>query len=161
MATYNKKLKTLEIHLLLDGANPITIADTADDNKATRALNEFKKYGTMHFEEDQGGAKFTRAIPYEAVQYIKVTETDASVNKADPYGCEGQSVTITFDPCDYSIETPSPITANKGEVVTLPVVDDQVIHAWGKNCDGSAETWGQGAEFTATENITLCFVNDR
>lgn len=85
MATYNKKLKTLEIHLMLDGANPITIADTADDNKATRALNEFKKYGTMHYENDGE----TNAIPYHAVQYIKVTETDASVNKADPYGCDG------------------------------------------------------------------------
>lgn len=92
MATYNKKLKTLEIHLMLDG-EPITIIDTADDDKATRALNELKKYGTMHYKEDQGGVKFTRAIPYEAVQYIKVTETDASVNKADPYGCENGGVT--------------------------------------------------------------------
>ena len=89
MATYNKKLKTLEIHLFLDGANPITIADTADDNKATRALNEFKKYGTMHFEEDQGGMSITNAIPYESVQYIKVTETDGSIERANPYGCEG------------------------------------------------------------------------
>lgn len=81
MATYNKKLKTLEIHLMLDG-EPITITDTADDDKATRALNEFKKYGTMHYGE-------TNAVPYHAVQYIKVTEADASVSKADPYGCEG------------------------------------------------------------------------
>lgn len=98
MATYNKKLKTLEIHLMLDGANPITIVDTADDNKATRALNEFKNYETMHYKEDQGGEKITRAIPYESVQYIKVTEADASVTKADPYGCEsgGNTVTLTI-----------------------------------------------------------------
>lgn len=93
MATYNKKLKTIVVHLLLDGASPITIADTADDDKATRALNEFKKYGTMHYESESGGNKITNAIPYHAVQYIEVTETDGSVTKADPYGCENGGVT--------------------------------------------------------------------
>lgn len=86
MATYNKKLKTLVVHQMLDGVT-VNIADTADDNMATRALNEFKRYETMHYEDNNG----THAIPYHAVQYIEVTEEDASITKADPYGCEGGS----------------------------------------------------------------------
>ena len=92
MATYTKKLKTLAVHLMLD-SEPITIADTADDDKATRALNEFKKYGSMHYETESGGQKVTNAIPYHAVQYIEVAEAEAVITKADPYGCEGGSVT--------------------------------------------------------------------
>ena len=79
MATYKKNLKTLEVHLMLDGAVK-NIADTADDDKATRALNEFKAYGTMHLENNE-------AVPYHAVQHIKVTETEAEIEKADPYNC--------------------------------------------------------------------------
>lgn len=81
MAT--KKLKTLEVHLMLD-SEVVNIADTATDNKATRALNEFKAYKTMQYVD--GNA--TKSIPYHAVQYIKVTEAEAEVaDKADPYGC--------------------------------------------------------------------------
>ena len=93
MATYTKKLKTLAVHLMLD-SEVVNIADTASDDMATRALNEFKKYETMHYETESGGVKSTNAIPYHAVQYIEVTEADGSVDKADPYGCdEGGSVT--------------------------------------------------------------------
>lgn len=81
MAT--KKLKTLEVHLMLD-SEVVSIADTATDNKATRALNEFKAYDTMHYVDGD----VTKSIPYHAVQYIKVTEADAEVaDKADPYNC--------------------------------------------------------------------------
>ena len=74
MAT--KKLKTLEVHLMLD-SEVVNIADTA-------TLNEFKAYETMQYVD--GSA--TKSIPYHAVQYIKVTEADAEVaDKADPYGC--------------------------------------------------------------------------
>ena len=91
--TYNKRLKTLKVYLMLD-SEPITIADTADDDKATRALNEFKKYGSMHYETEEGSETITNEIPYHAVQYIEVTEADASVEKPDPYGCdEGGGVT--------------------------------------------------------------------
>lgn len=92
MAIYNKKLKTLEIHLMLDG-QMTTIADTAEDAVATRALNEFKNYDTMHYVTEEGGDKITNAIPYHAVQYIMVTEEDASVERPDPYGCEDGGVT--------------------------------------------------------------------
>lgn len=91
MATYTKKLKTLNIYLMLDGET-VTIADTADDDKATRALNEFKKYDTMHYVAD--GKQ--NAIPYHAVQYIEVTETDGTVTRKDPYGCEEGSDTVTI-----------------------------------------------------------------
>lgn len=80
MATYPKKLKSLEIHLMLDGATE-SIADTTADDKAARALNEFKNYETMELENG-------KMIPYHAVQYIKVTETDGSIEKADAYGCD-------------------------------------------------------------------------
>lgn len=76
MATYPKKLKTLEIHLLLNGGKT-TVADTATDAKASRALMEFKNYQPMYAE---GGY-----IPYHAVQYIKVTETDGQMERKDPY----------------------------------------------------------------------------
>lgn len=93
MATYTKKLKTLAVHLMLD-SEVVNIADTASDDMATRALNEFKKYETMHYVTEDGGQKVTNAIPYHAVQYIEVTEADGSVERKDPYGCdEGGSVT--------------------------------------------------------------------
>lgn len=86
MATYTKKLKTLNVRLMLDGQT-VTIEDTAEDDMATRALNEFTNYETMHYETEGGGMKITNAIPYHAVQYIEVTETEATINKPDPYGC--------------------------------------------------------------------------
>lgn len=87
MATYNKKLKTLAVHLMLD-SEVVNIADTVDNDMATRALNEFKKYDTMHYETESGGQKVTNAIPYHAVQYIEVTEADGSISREDPYGCD-------------------------------------------------------------------------
>lgn len=95
MATYTKKLKTITVHQMLDGAT-VEIADTASDDKATRALNEFKKYETMHYETEEGGVKVTNAIPYHAVQCIEVTEAEASITKADPYGCDGGGDTVTL-----------------------------------------------------------------
>lgn len=127
--TYNKRLKTLKVYLMLD-SEPITIADTADDDKATRALNEFKKYGSMHYETEEGGEKVTNEIPYHAVQYIEVTEADASVTKPDPYGCDegggGDTVTYIFHTdCPNTPPnsgTPDPIVTKKGETVTLPTI---------------------------------------
>lgn len=83
MATYNKKLKTLEVHLMLDGST-FTIADTADDAKASMALAQFKEYNDLVWSDEQG----VTTIPYHAVQYIKVTEADAEVTNVDPYGCD-------------------------------------------------------------------------
>lgn len=83
MATYNKKLKTLEIHLMLDGET-VSVADTATDAKASMALAQFKDYSDIVFKDGDA----TKVVPYHAVQYIKVTETDAEVEKADAYGCE-------------------------------------------------------------------------
>lgn len=81
--TYPKKLKTVEVHMMLDGTVQ-TLSDTVNDDAATRALNEFKNYGTAHMVVQNN----TIAMPYHAVQYIKVTETDGTVTKADAYGCE-------------------------------------------------------------------------
>ena len=89
---------------------------------------------------------------------IAPTSVEVSV-KANGHGSD--TVTITFDPCNYEIETPSPITANKGETIILPIVNDETIYAWGENSNGSGKKWKQGAEYTATKNITLYFVNDR
>ena len=91
MATYTKKLKTLVVHLMLDSddSDVVNIADTTSDDMATRALNEFKRYETMHYETESGGQKVTNAIPYHAVQYIEVAEAEADITKADPYGCDG------------------------------------------------------------------------
>lgn len=86
MATYTKKLKTLTVHLMLDGST-VTIADTASDDMGTRALNEFKNYQTMHYETMENSTKVTNAIPYHAVQYIEVTSEDGTIERADAY-CE-------------------------------------------------------------------------
>ena len=88
MATYKKKLKSIEIHLLPSGVAFPIIADTATDDKATRMLNEFKNYETMHVTLEIAGEKGDTDIPYHAVQYIAVTETEADIEKADAYGCE-------------------------------------------------------------------------
>lgn len=90
MATYQKKLKTLNVHLMLD-SRTVTIADTAADDMATRVLNEFRNYETMHYKYGDT----TYAISYHAVQYIEVTETDATIDKADPYGCEDAETEIS------------------------------------------------------------------
>lgn len=91
MATYNKKLKTLGVHLMLNG-QLISVADTATDDAATRALNEFKAYGTMHVKESAGhGEEYIEAYPYSTIQYIVVTEEETEISKADPYGCEETS----------------------------------------------------------------------
>lgn len=87
MATYTKKLKTLGVHLMLNG-QLISVADTATDDAATRALNEFKAYGTMHIEREEQGKRVTEAIPYHAIQYIAVAESDGEAERTDPYGCE-------------------------------------------------------------------------
>lgn len=83
MATYSKKLKTLEVHLMLD-SETVTVADTADDAKASMALAQFKDYKDMVWADGDN----VITVPYHAVQYIKVTETEAEVTKLDPYGCE-------------------------------------------------------------------------
>lgn len=83
MATYTKKLKTLKVHVLLDGLMVVTIADTASDDMGTRALNEFKNYQTMHYVAN--GTQY--AVPYHAVQYIEVTSEDGTIERADAY-CE-------------------------------------------------------------------------
>lgn len=85
MATYTKKLKTIEVHTM--SGLTTTLADTSEDNVATRALNEFEAYDTMHSEEKYGVLVTTLGIPYHAITYIKVSETTASVDDADPYGC--------------------------------------------------------------------------
>lgn len=80
---YTKKLKTLTIHM--DGNDdPIVIEDTALNNKATRALAEFDAYDTMH--DNINGA--IAGIPFHAVKYIVITETNATITKPDAYGCE-------------------------------------------------------------------------
>lgn len=83
MATYKKELKTITIHTLLVDS-PYSAADTAEDDKASRALHEFKTYGTITLQMNVGEAK----IPYHAIKYIEVTSTSADVTKTDPYGCE-------------------------------------------------------------------------
>ncbi len=88
MATYKKKLKSITIYLLPSGEEMPAITDTATDDKATRMLNEFKNYETMHTVIEQGGEKRNVDIPYHAVQAVTVTETEADIERADAYGCE-------------------------------------------------------------------------
>lgn len=81
MAT--KKLKTLEIHLMLD-SETITVADTVSDAKASMVLGQFKGYKDLEWKDGD----CTKAVPYHAVQYIKVSESEGEYEQADPYGCE-------------------------------------------------------------------------
>ena len=182
MATYKKKLKTLAVHLMLDG-EAVTIADTATDDMATRALNEFKRYETMHYETTEGSDKITNAIPYHAVQYIEVTETEADITKADPYGCDeggSDTVTITFTAksggkiaklyaecglrigCDESSEEFSnPMSVAKGTAIVLPkciIGEDDV-----SNCITTYESEDgnhtAGTEYVAEKDVTLVAVD--
>lgn len=157
MATYTKKLKTLAVHLMLD-SEVVNIADTASDDMATRALNEFKKYETMHYVTEDGGQKVTNAIPYHAVQYIEVTEADGSVERKDPYGCEdggGDTVTITFDTtCGNNPPnsgTPEPIVAKKGDIITMPDIHTTYNGAgWAIECNG-----GCGASYDEGNTVSV------
>ena len=80
-----KKLKEITIHTF-GNDTAMLVSDTADDNKATRALNEFEAYGTMHLVDD-ASARQILEIPFHAVQYIEVFETDGTQERPDPYGC--------------------------------------------------------------------------
>lgn len=84
MAT--KKLKTVEIHQMLDSA-VLTVADTADDMKASMVISQFEGYGDLEWKDGD----VTKVVPYHAVQYIKVTEAEAEYDKADPYYCEEET----------------------------------------------------------------------
>ena len=161
MATYTKKLKTLAVHLMLD-SEVVTIADTASDDMATRALNEFKKYETMHYETEDGGQKVTNAIPYHAVQYIEVTETDGSIEREDPYGCEGgvsDTYTMTFVACSGVETPPSPIEVPVGESFTLPIFEALYPNKkYIESCENQNVAYPLGAEITPTEDMTFyCF----
>lgn len=75
-----KTLKTLSIYIV--GENTaVSVADTVDDNKATRALNEFYAHSDMHVED--------QIFPFHAVDYIALSETTAEFEKADAYCSEG------------------------------------------------------------------------
>ena len=165
MATYKKKLKTIIVHQMLDGAT-VTIEDTASDDKATRALNEFKAYETMHYETEVNGNKITNAIPYHAVQYIEVTEAEADITKADPYGCDeggGDTYTVTFKAVEYGEvkDVLSPISVEKGKSIKLP--NDYVgwyTHNEGESFDHCSQTaWtrvgNSGEDYTPTADVTL------
>lgn len=84
MAT--KKLKSLEVHLMLDG-EPIIIDDTATDPQASMALAQFEQYKDI--VAMIGGVE--GVAPYHAVQYIKVSESEGEYEKADPYYCEEET----------------------------------------------------------------------
>lgn len=88
MATYPKILKTLEIHKLLGDDEPVVVADTADDAKASMVLAQFEQYNDLAWEDIIEGDPVTWVIPYHAVQYIKVTKTVEQVEKAEAYDCE-------------------------------------------------------------------------
>lgn len=83
MATYTKTLKTVEVHLI-GSEDSMTLSDTNTDNSASMALAQFKQ----HKDATAKAFGIEVTIPYHAIDYIKVTETEAEVEKADPYGCE-------------------------------------------------------------------------
>lgn len=169
MATYTKKLKTLAVHLMLD-SEVVNIADTASDDMATRALNEFKKYETMHYVTEDGGQKSTNAIPYHAVQYIEVTEADGSVEREDPYGCDeggSDTVTVTFEgnfesalfaypPITESTEwlfarDHNPLAVAKGTTIVFDGVNEVSID--GEVVGGCDGNW----EYTFNEDTIVLF----
>lgn len=81
-------LTRLEIHLF--GSNePIEVEDTEDNDMATRMLNEFKNYGTMHLKvpAEEGQPSTVESFPYHTVKYIKTTQDFVAIYP-DPYGCE-------------------------------------------------------------------------
>lgn len=85
--SYKKMMKTVRVSMLPNG-QAVDIIDVKGDDKATRALNEFKAYGDIHYEINSGSPDAAIVtIPYHAVRSIEVTEVEASINPVDPY-CE-------------------------------------------------------------------------
>lgn len=86
--SYKKMMKTVRVSMLPNGQT-VNILDVKGDDKATRALNEFKAYGDIHYEINSGSPdEAIVTIPYHAVRNIEVTEVEASINLVDPYYCE-------------------------------------------------------------------------
>lgn len=76
--TYKKPLKTIVITTIK--GTEVTVADTAEEAKASMALAEFEDYKTMHCDGT--------LIPFHAVDNVKVTAAQSEdITKADPF-CE-------------------------------------------------------------------------
>lgn len=87
MATYPKKLKTVEIHQMLDSQS-VTVSDQAGDMWASMVVSQFEQGRDLEWVTTEQGNKTTECVPYHAVQYLVVSEEGAEYTKADPYYCE-------------------------------------------------------------------------
>ena len=82
--TYNKPLKSIEVKTL--GGSTFTATDTASLPIASDALRDFSHEQTMHIKGDN-----LVLVPFRATDVVTVTKSVASVDRADPYGCEEES----------------------------------------------------------------------
>lgn len=104
MATYTKKLKSIVVHSLLnDETQAFPLEDTATDNAASRALADFLAYRDMVAKVEMDGTMATVTIPYHAVQYIEVNESEVVISSADPYGCKETEKVYAIKLCDEGV----------------------------------------------------------
>ena len=79
--TYTKPLKSIEV--TTRGGSTFSATDTASQPIASDALRDFSNKQTMHIEGDN-----MTLVPFRATDVVTVTKSVASVNRADPYGCD-------------------------------------------------------------------------
>lgn len=83
--TYKKALKTIRVYIHGFEDAPVTVADTAEEAKASAAYAEFEKGFKMHLQTENGET----VVPYHAVSKVEVsTAASDSITKADPYCAE-------------------------------------------------------------------------
>lgn len=86
MATFNKPLKSIEVHTRL--CETITASDTVDKPIASWAYDEFIKGEKMHIFNDSKDY-----VPYEAVDYLVLTKSTGEFEREDAY-CDPDSVIV-------------------------------------------------------------------
>lgn len=87
--TYNEKRREVAVHgLLSDATSQFLVADEDGNRAASTVIADFKAGRDLCILQDIAGVDDTTfAIPYDAVQYIEVTETESAVSR-DAYGCD-------------------------------------------------------------------------
>ena len=80
--TYTKPLKSIEV--TTRGGSTFSATDTASQPIASDALRDFSNKQTMHIKGDN-----LVLVPFHAVDVVEVTKSVTSVDRADPYGCDG------------------------------------------------------------------------
>lgn len=154
MATYNDKFKTVIVHTMLtDEGRNYNATDTAENRAGSMAVADFKAGRDIVVKTKMMGVDTVVTIPYDAVEYLEVVETNFETAK-DPYGC---NIIVSFITSDVGQPTFPPIEANADGQITLPGGDEQSKPIFYEDAEKTTQVGVGGDVITVTENTTLYY----